>query len=96
MNRMDVQLIASLLNQALGLDSAATEKLISQRVPVNDSFLQHPHFLVTPVAGQYCLGLLGVLNGVLLASGSSELVCAEYESDEVGRLVGFSTLPVQP
>ncbi len=69
-----------LLNECLITDKEAISKLVNERVVVSETLADHPIIQVRAINGDYLLGILGILNGIL--SEDNEFITAEYLSDE--------------
>ena len=85
------------LNEAFYVDPGAIHALICNRVPCNETFAADPFIAVDapPVLagdGHFCVGMLGVIVGVLSAMGLPRIAVKwSDETDDDGRkkLQGF-------
>lgn len=85
------------LNDSFNADPGAIHALICNRVPCNETFAADPFISVDapPVLvgdGHYCVGMLGVLVGVLSAMGLPRIAVkwsSELDDDGRKKLEGF-------
>jgi formate dehydrogenase maturation protein FdhE len=67
------QLMVDCLQSAFEADPAAMHALICNRVPTSQAMVEHPHVICEEIEvlddAPACVGMLGVLNGVLEAAG---------------------------
>ena len=79
-----------MLNELFALDTEATRKLFAFDVKCNEEVADHPHFVVRTTdktdGFEFHLSILGVINGMLTATGQQK-VAGMYEEKDV--LVGF-------
>lgn len=80
--------IVGLLNEMLEADPAATQALIGNRVPCNQTLGDHPTVQVEACGNGALIfvGLLGVLNGLAEADGVR--VCSVWDTEE-RRIIRF-------
>jgi hypothetical protein len=83
---IDPQFVATFLNTVLSADPEATRKLFTTRHACNEKLGDHPFVICGGEPLE--VGALGVINGILLASGSSDRVAMTVD-DEDGRIVKF-------
>lgn len=81
------------LNQAFALDQEATRELFGNRVPCNKPFADHPTIVCGEISGEFDVGPLGIINGILgkhyaTRGERPRLVAGQYDTDS-GELVGF-------
>jgi hypothetical protein len=92
-----IEAIECAFQSAFNADPVAMHALVVNRVPCNQKMLRHPYMVVDPVpvlkGEHYQLGLLGVVNGMLSATGEQWRLAAEFTGveDESGRrrITGF-------
>lgn len=91
MNRDLAGKIVDLLNSTLAADPCAVHALMVNRVPCNESMVEHPQAVVDMLGGKPVIGLLGFLNGLIY--GEDNLIIAarfDHDSrDHCGKLIGF-------
>jgi len=70
-------------------DPAACQELFSKRVAVNETIGKSKTFLCREKKGgkSHEIGMMGVINSVLIAAGTSKIVVM---TDEDGTVVGFA------
>lgn len=91
---MTAQSIADTLNRAMSLDPACINSLFEIRRICNKSLADHPTIQVgTGKEGDAFLRFVGLLNGMLLDSGSTDVVTEMYEDGDSRNIVRFSTIP---
>lgn len=82
----------TILNTILEADRGALQQLIDHRVLCNEALADHPTVQVGAVNGEYCVGVLGVINGLF---GVDErqwgFIAAEY--NDAGQLERFRRTP---
>lgn len=84
---MDAKQCAEFLNQAMDLDPDCLESFFKVRIPCNTAIAEHPTIQV----GDVGLRFIGLLNGMLLSSGSPDVVVEVREDD--GAALFFTTKP---
>jgi len=85
--KMEVDKILTLLNCVLEHDREALQNLIDHRVPINEQLTSRlAPLIVCTNNGVNSLGLLGIINGILLAAGSEKIVTAIYVHGELNNL----------
>ncbi len=87
-----IQTLVDVLNEALAMDRAAMDHLLSTRVPCNSMLAEHATVQVWHEAGQSAVGVLGLLNGFVGRLAPNRVVVAVYEGGtlmrfEVGTVV---------
>jgi hypothetical protein len=86
---INAKFIADMLNRAFKADPNAIHTLFCNRVPINFELTNDPYIIVDPsyvIDDQFCLSILGVINGMLYEAGSTELVHMIFENN---KLLGF-------
>lgn len=82
----------AVLNEATAADAAAIQTLVEGRVRCGIDLADHPTIQVAEAGpGQFSVGTLGILNGVLERL-TGERIAASY--DETDKLIGFIAYPV--
>ena len=85
---MDIAKTLCVLNEAVALDEKAMGVIVGSRCQCNESLANHS---TIQVGGDIpCVGILGIINGILLASGSLDVVVAVYSE---GKLSSFESRP---
>ena len=82
------------LNELKDADSQAVKALIETRVPCNETLADHPTVQVQAREGEpgLCVGLLGVLNGLIGADTDGwGFICVKLDDD--GNIVEFMRTP---
>lgn len=88
---MNAKDACDLLNEMLEKDRYATSRLVGDKIICLPVLVDHPTIQVSEESGNYLVGFLGVLNGMLLKA-NDDLVVAVYEiKDYAKRLVCFET-----
>ena len=73
--------VVDYLNELLALDRELVTKLVKQQTVCNEGVAQHPSVKVRKYnAGQYSIGLVGLLNGLFSAKWGPIYVKMEEES----------------
>lgn len=85
------QLIVSVMNDAIGQDREAIEKLVAARVPCNEGLAQHPTIQVGKHKEASGVGLLGILNGIVGVDVDG-WGCIAANFDDDGKLSHFELL----
>jgi len=94
-NSITVDEVIALLNSMVKADPEATEALVEQRVPCNETLADHPTIQVVGGEGpnQPKVGLLGVINGLFGADATGwGPIAAQFEGNSpetLGPLIGF-------
>lgn len=89
---MTAQNVADILNDALKLDPAVLNTLFHIRRVCGKSIADHPHIQVWGPTenGPFWLSFLGLLNGMLRAGGSEEIIVMSMDDDKNMNIVGFT------
>jgi len=74
-----------LLNECLKTDKISISNLINERISVSKALADHPTIQVQDMGGNYILGMLGILNGIL--SKNNEFIVAVYESNQNSTII---------
>lgn len=91
-NNIYLENAVKILNEALKLDPQATQNLVNNRVECNEQLAKHPtigvgyidHWIKSGMKNfsdnaVYCIGLLGIINGILTNNYTDPCIGAVYE-----------------
>ena len=89
--------IVDYMNELVALDRLAIRTLVSTRMPCNKAMADHPTCQVVERQGGYCVGLLGILNGLCGANEHGGGAIGAIVDDETSELHGFALVnPSEP
>ena len=80
------QTVVETLNSLAELDPEAFAELVTIRITVNDATVAHPHIICSTTRGKNTMSILGLLNGILTASGQMK-VAAVVDNDMIKSFV---------
>lgn len=90
--------VCEVLNEAHRADPAAIESLFHCRRSCGQALADHPHIQVSATQSdppRFTVSFIGILTGLLTASGSARVVAAEY--DDSGQILrGFVVRTLDP
>jgi len=99
--RIATQVAVKVLNEAFEADPDAISSLFSTRVSCNSKLAVHRTIQVraeSPLPagqGDFTIGTLGVINGILLALSIRPVAIAAWYDPETGALLGFGEVDAQ-
>jgi hypothetical protein len=73
--------IVNFLNELLKLDNDMINCLCFQRIPCNQLIVNHPSVQVSQINNNFCVGLLGILNG-LIGVDKEHYGCIQTETEQ--------------
>lgn len=91
---MTAQDMAKTLNDALAVDPACISTMFNIRRTCNQQLTDHPHIQVLGETGKPgVIRFIGLLNGMLLDSGSTDVLVMTIDDAAQGNVIGFSVVP---
>ncbi len=85
------EIAVELLNEFYKADPEACAMFFAQSVVCNKAVENHPHIIVGGIEGTSAVGVLGVINGILTASGNPKIAKITTDTFDGSRekIIGF-------
>jgi hypothetical protein len=90
---MNAKQIVDSLNRFYKLDPHNIQTLLCIRLPTNQAIVDDPYFIAEEnrvLPGNFNIGWLGILNGILSEHNSNQLVAMSFH-EETRKFLGFVT-----